>query len=108
MGYFLIAYAILRSIPNKLGGVVALGLSIAILLICPFMYTSKFKGFSFYPLNKLQSCIVLLTLEVLKIASHNIYPMIMGYCDEDITWQFIAIYKKCLNNLLYSSVCFNI
>merc|ERR1712181_180807 len=51
--YFLMAYAILRSIPNKLGGVVALGLSIAILLICPFIYTSKFKGFSFYPLNKL-------------------------------------------------------
>ena len=34
--YFLMAYAILRSIPNKLGGVVALALSIAILLICPF------------------------------------------------------------------------
>ena len=51
--YFLIAYAILRSIPNKLGGVVALALSIAILLICPFIYTRKFKGFSFYPLNKL-------------------------------------------------------
>merc|ERR1712241_145770 len=51
--YFLIAYAILRSITNKLGGVVALALSIAILLICPFIYTRKFKGFSFYPLNKL-------------------------------------------------------
>merc|ERR1719163_2201664 len=51
--YFLMAYAILRSIPNKLGGVVALALSIAILLICPFIYTRKFKGFSFYPLNKL-------------------------------------------------------
>merc|ERR1712243_373361 len=51
--YFLIAYAILRSIPNKLGGVVALALSIAILILCPFLYLSKFKGFSFYPLNKL-------------------------------------------------------
>merc|ERR1711994_529245 len=51
--YFLFAYAILRSIPNKLGGVVAPALSIAILLMCPFMYTRKFKGFSFYPLNKL-------------------------------------------------------
>nr|YP_010388411.1 cytochrome b [Calanus simillimus]UPP55813.1 cytochrome b [Calanus simillimus] len=51
--YFLMAYAILRSIPNKLGGVVALALSILILLICPFVYTSKFRGFSFYPLNKL-------------------------------------------------------
>ena len=51
--YFLMAHAILRSIPNKLGGVVALALSILILLICPFVYTSKFRGFSFYPLNKL-------------------------------------------------------
>ena len=51
--YFLIAYAILRSIPNKLGGVVALALSIVILIICPFMYIRKFRGYIFYPLNKI-------------------------------------------------------
>nr|ADB43167.1 cytochrome b [Calanus sinicus] len=51
--YFLMAYAILRSIPNKLGGVVALALSIIILAICPFMYTSSFRGYAFYPVNKL-------------------------------------------------------
>jgi len=51
--YFLIAYAILRSIPNKLGGVVALAISIIILCVCPFLYTGKFKGFSFYPLNQI-------------------------------------------------------
>jgi len=50
--YFLLAYAILRSIPNKLGGVVALVLSIAILLICPFLPRGKFKGLTFYPVNK--------------------------------------------------------
>jgi len=50
--YFLIAYAILRAIPNKLGGVIALALSIIILIICPFIYKRKFKGNSFYPLNK--------------------------------------------------------
>ena len=50
--YFLIAYAILRSIPNKLGGVVALVLSIAILLICPFLPKGKFRGLSFYPMRK--------------------------------------------------------
>ena len=38
--YFLFAYAILRSIPNKLGGVIALVMSIAILLIIP---TKKIK-----------------------------------------------------------------
>lgn len=50
--YFLIAYAILRSIPNKLGGVVALVLSIAILLICPFLPRGKFRGLTFYPARK--------------------------------------------------------
>jgi len=50
--YFLIAYAILRSIPNKVGGVLALVLSIAILLICPFIPKPKFKGLTFYPLRK--------------------------------------------------------
>jgi len=50
--YFLIAYAILRSIPNKLGGVVALALSILILLVCPFLNFRNFRGLAFYPLNK--------------------------------------------------------
>nr|YP_010480559.1 cytochrome b [Trichomalopsis sarcophagae]UVN15284.1 cytochrome b [Trichomalopsis sarcophagae] len=51
--YFLFAYAILRSIPNKLGGVVALLLSILILLILPFNMNYKMMGFKFYYLNKI-------------------------------------------------------
>nr|UQJ73341.1 cytochrome b [Pseudodiamesa sp. 1XL] len=50
--YFLFAYAILRSIPNKLGGVIALVLSIAILFILPFTNNSKFRGIQFYPVNQ--------------------------------------------------------
>nr|WNL53885.1 cytochrome b [Microtermes sp.] len=49
--YFLFAYAILRSIPNKLGGVIALAMSIAILLIMP-TNKSKFRGVQFYPINQ--------------------------------------------------------
>nr|YP_009479249.1 cytochrome b [Cryptocercus meridianus]AVN68214.1 cytochrome b [Cryptocercus meridianus]AVT43917.1 cytochrome b [Cryptocercus meridianus] len=49
--YFLFAYAILRSIPNKLGGVIALAMSIMILMIMPFM-KSKFQGSQFYPINQ--------------------------------------------------------
>jgi ubiquinol-cytochrome c reductase cytochrome b subunit len=49
--YFLFAYAILRSIPNKLGGVIALVTSIAILFILP-IYKSKFRGTQFYPINQ--------------------------------------------------------
>nr|YP_010531318.1 cytochrome b [Mileewa amplimacula]UXX17577.1 cytochrome b [Mileewa amplimacula] len=51
--YFLFAYAILRSIPNKLGGVLALFLSIIILIILPFSMNPKFKGISFYPLSQI-------------------------------------------------------
>nr|YP_010021584.1 cytochrome b [Neoasterolepisma foreli]QOL10512.1 cytochrome b [Neoasterolepisma foreli] len=50
--YFLFAYAILRSIPNKLGGVLALVLSIMILLIMPFNHKSNFRGLQFYPINQ--------------------------------------------------------
>ena len=51
--YFLFAYAILRSIPNKLGGVVALALAVIVLYIIPFYGNSKFKSLSFYPLGKI-------------------------------------------------------
>nr|AIW06301.1 cytochrome b [Curculionidae sp. MT-2014] len=51
--YFLFAYAILRSIPNKLGGVIALVMSIAILYTLPFFNKKKFQSTQFYPMNKL-------------------------------------------------------
>nr|ATN40461.1 cytochrome b [Phaneroptera falcata] len=51
--YFLFAYAILRSIPNKLGGVIALVLSIAILMILPLYNKHNFRGTQFYPLNQI-------------------------------------------------------
>lgn len=63
--YFLFAYAILRSIPNKLGGVIALVLSIAILLILPFSHTSKFRGLQFYPINKILFWIIVITVILL-------------------------------------------
>jgi ubiquinol-cytochrome c reductase cytochrome b subunit len=50
--YFLFAYAILRSIPNKLGGVVALVGSILILTILPFYPSRKFSSVRFYPIAK--------------------------------------------------------
>nr|BAJ24476.1 cytochrome b [Orestes mouhotii] len=50
--YFLFAYAILRSIPNKLGGVIALMMSIIILAIMP-LYKSQYQGNTFYPMSQL-------------------------------------------------------
>nr|WMQ77934.1 cytochrome b [Mesastrape fulguraria] len=51
--YFLFAYAILRSIPNKLGGVIALIMSILILIILPFTFNKKIQGIQFYPINQI-------------------------------------------------------
>nr|ARH53998.1 cytochrome b [Phyllobrotica quadrimaculata] len=62
--YFLFAYAILRSIPNKLGGVIALIMSIAILYILPFTNNKKYLSTQFYPINKM-SFWSLLTIVIL-------------------------------------------
>uniref|UniRef100_A0AAU6S675 Cytochrome b n=1 Tax=Theloderma albopunctatum TaxID=1775700 RepID=A0AAU6S675_9NEOB len=51
--YFLFAYAILRSIPNKLGGILALLSSIFILLFLPIIHTSKQRNMTFRPLTKI-------------------------------------------------------
>nr|Q33697.1 RecName: Full=Cytochrome b; AltName: Full=Complex III subunit 3; AltName: Full=Complex III subunit III; AltName: Full=Cytochrome b-c1 complex subunit 3; AltName: Full=Ubiquinol-cytochrome-c reductase complex cytochrome b subunit [Arctocephalus forsteri]AMM04673.1 cytochrome b [Arctocephalus forsteri]AMM05123.1 cytochrome b [Arctocephalus forsteri]AMM05136.1 cytochrome b [Arctocephalus forsteri]AMM05149.1 cytochrome b [Arctocephalus forsteri]AMM05175.1 cytochrome b [Arctocephalus forsteri] len=50
--YFLFAYAILRSIPNKLGGVLALLLSILTLAVIPLLHTSKQRGMMFRPISQ--------------------------------------------------------
>lgn len=50
--YFLFAYAILRSIPNKLGGVLALLFSILVLIIVPILHTSKQRGLTFRPVTQ--------------------------------------------------------
>nr|ACR40499.1 cytochrome b [Astyanax hubbsi] len=50
--YFLFAYAILRSIPNKLGGVLALLFSILVLMLVPLLHTSKQQGLTFRPLTQ--------------------------------------------------------
>nr|YP_001491512.1 cytochrome b [Chaetodontoplus septentrionalis]BAF80427.1 cytochrome b [Chaetodontoplus septentrionalis] len=50
--YFLFAYAILRSIPNKLGGVLALLASILVLMVVPLLHTSKQRSLTFRPLTQ--------------------------------------------------------
>lgn len=66
--YLLPFYAILRSIPNKLFGVIAMFLAILILLALPFADLSKLRGIQFKPLNKflffsfIANFLVLLTL----------------------------------------------
>lgn len=63
--YFLWVYAILRSIPNKLGGVAAIAAVFAALLALPFLNTSQTRAPAFRPILKkffwllVADCIVL-------------------------------------------------
>lgn len=51
--YFLWVYAILRSIPNKLGGVIALFAAILLLLTLPITFLNKTKRLRWYPLRQI-------------------------------------------------------
>lgn len=51
--YFLFAYSILRCIPNKLGGVLALIISIIILFIFSILKNNKITSNKFYPKNQI-------------------------------------------------------
>nr|YP_008992441.1 cytochrome b [Carposina sasakii]ADZ47951.1 cytochrome b [Carposina sasakii] len=63
--YFLFAYAILRSIPNKLGGVIALVMSILILIILPLTFNKKIQGIQFYPFNQIMFWNMVITVILL-------------------------------------------
>nr|UYL27247.1 cytochrome b [Alectorobius spheniscus] len=79
--YFLFAYAILRSIPNKLGGVIALIMSILIILTLPLTMNPKFKSISTHPLKKLSFWIFI-----------NIFIMLtyIGSCPVEIPFIFLG------------------
>nr|APC60866.1 cytochrome b [Diplomys labilis] len=63
--YFLFAYAILRSIPNKLGGVLALIFSILILALLPTLHTSKQRNMSFRPFSQCLMWMLVANLTIL-------------------------------------------
>nr|QJW34317.1 cytochrome b [Schoutedenia ralumensis] len=76
--YFLFSYSILRAIPNKLGGVIALMSSILILLIMPILNNKKLPNNKFYPLNKIMFWMFMMTFFMLTwIGTQSVeYPFI--------------------------------
>jgi quinol-cytochrome oxidoreductase complex cytochrome b subunit len=50
--YFLPYYAILRSVPNKIGGVIAMGGSLLVFLLIPFISKSEIRSSAFKPIYK--------------------------------------------------------
>nr|UNO53661.1 cytochrome b [Ixodes vespertilionis] len=87
--YFLFAYAILRSIPNKFGGVIALMMSIIIIITLPFSMKNKFSSFYFFPMKKTLFWVLI-----------NIFIMLtfLGACP--VEYPFIA-YSQILTTLYF-------
>nr|AFX94862.1 cytochrome b [Loxodonta africana]AFX94865.1 cytochrome b [Loxodonta africana]AFX94868.1 cytochrome b [Loxodonta africana]AFX94883.1 cytochrome b [Loxodonta africana]AFX94907.1 cytochrome b [Loxodonta africana] len=75
--YFLFAYAILRSVPNKLGGVLALLLSILILGLMPLLHTSKHRSMMLRPLS--QVLFWTLTMDLLTLTWIGSQPVEYPY-----------------------------
>nr|O48089.1 RecName: Full=Cytochrome b; AltName: Full=Complex III subunit 3; AltName: Full=Complex III subunit III; AltName: Full=Cytochrome b-c1 complex subunit 3; AltName: Full=Ubiquinol-cytochrome-c reductase complex cytochrome b subunit [Zootoca vivipara]AAC01879.1 cytochrome b [Zootoca vivipara] len=71
--YFLFTYAILRSIPNKLGGVMALLFSILILLMLPMTHMSKQRTMSYRPMS--QAVFWLLVSDIIILTSIGGQPV---------------------------------
>ena len=89
--YLLPFYAILRSIPNKLLGVIFMFAAILIILILPFVDVSKIKSSQFKPFNKFL---------IYVLISNFILLGILGGCHPTNTVSFVGF----ISTLSYFSV----
>nr|ABY48663.1 cytochrome b [Xantusia wigginsi]ABY80953.1 cytochrome b [Xantusia wigginsi] len=92
--YFLFAYAILRSIPNKLGGVLALLLSIMILIILPLLHTAKQRSSMFRPMSQMILWLTLTNILILTwIGGQPVEPpyILIGQISSTLYFTFFLI-----------------
>jgi len=82
--YFLPFYAILRAIPNKLGGVIAMFGAIAVLFTLPWIDTSKVRSMRYRPTARLFFFLFALDCLILGLCGANppdahVWPGVQGF-----------------------------
>ena len=103
--YLLPFYAILRSIPNKLLGVIAMFSALLIIISMNFLDVHRFRGFQYKPLNKIVFYIfitVFLSLMILG-AKHVESPYIeLGQIFTSLYFIYFLVFIPFLNFLEYN------
>ena len=69
--YFLPFYAILRAVPDKLGGVIAMFGAIAVLFVLPWLDTSRVRSATFRPIYKWFMLVLVVDVVVLGFCGAN-------------------------------------
>ena len=69
--YFLPYYAILRAVPDKLGGVIAMFGAIAVLFVLPWLDTSRVRSATFRPIYKWFMLVLVIDVIVLGFCGAN-------------------------------------
>jgi len=69
--YFLPYYAILRAIPDKLGGVLAMFAAIGVLFVLPWLDTSRVRSCTFRPIYKWFMLVLVVDVIVLGVCGAN-------------------------------------
>nr|AVW86195.1 cytochrome b [Iphione sp. YZ-2018] len=93
--YFLWLYAILRSIPNKLGGVVAMFSAMLIMFLVPTIYKQNLRGNIFYPIA--QSLFWLLVSTVMMLTW-------IGGCPVEAPYEALGLTFTILYFILFFSI----
>lgn len=77
--YLLPFYAILRSIPNKIAGVIAMLGALLILLLMPIVDTSRIRGNQFRPISKFFFWVFVVTFFILTWigSQHPVEPFVL-------------------------------
>jgi len=100
--YLLPFYAILRSIPNKLLGVIAMFSALLIIISMSLLYVHKFRGFQYKPLNKVIFYIFIAIFFSLLIlgAKHVESPYIeLGQIFTSLYFMYFLVFIPLLNYL---------
>jgi len=94
--YFLPFYAILRSIPHKAGGIIAMGGSIFVLFLIPFTNSSRIRNTSYRPIFKICYWILVFCWAILMWIGQCPVEDLFAYVGQVATLYYYTFFIICI------------